>query len=111
MSDSKRTVRDFVEEYRLVDGRRIYLLAEGRLLNLSAAEGHPAIVMDMSFANQALGARYIKENADKMDNRVYVIPEDIDKEIARLKLETMGMEIDRLSDEQVNYLSSWRSGT
>jgi adenosylhomocysteinase len=111
MSDSKRTVRDFVEEYRLVDGRRIYLLAEGRLLNLSAAEGHPAIVMDMSFANQALGARYIKENAHKMDNRVYVIPEDIDNEIARLKLETMGMEIDKLSEEQLDYLSSWRSGT
>jgi adenosylhomocysteinase len=111
MSDSRRAVRDFVQEYRLTDGRKIYLLAEGRLLNLSAAEGHPAVVMDMSFANQALGAEYIVQNVDSMEKKVYIIPEDIDMEIARLKLDSMGMEIDELTDEQKKYLSSWESGT
>ncbi len=111
MSVSKREVRNFVEEYVLHDGRRIHLLAEGRLVNLSAAEGHPAVVMDMSFANQALGAEYIAMNAGKMLPGVYLIPEEIDREIARLKLETMGVEIDKLTPEQIEYLNSWKSGT
>jgi adenosylhomocysteinase len=111
MSDSRRIVRDYVQEYKLTDGRKIYLLAEGRLLNLSAAEGHPAVVMDMSFANQALGAEYLVQNAGSMEKKVYVIPEDIDIKIARLKLDSMGMEIDELTDEQKKYLSSWESGT
>lgn len=111
LSTSKRTVRDFVEEYTLKDGRKLYLLAEGRLLNLAAAEGHPAVVMDMSFANQALGAEYIVKNAHKMENRVYVLPEELDHEIARLKLETMGISIDVLTEEQKEYLASWQSGT
>lgn len=107
----KRTVRDFVEEYTLKDGRKIYLLAEGRLLNLAAAEGHPAIVMDMSFANQALGAEFIVKNAKNMENTVHVLPYSLDSEIARLKLASMGVEIDTLTPEQVKYLSSWQSGT
>ena len=111
MSVSKREVRNFVDEYVLKDGRKVYLLAEGRLVNLSAAEGHPAVVMDMSFANQALGAEYITENAGKMLPGVYVIPEEIDREIAKLKLESMGVEIDRLTTEQIEYLNSWKSGT
>jgi len=111
LSVSKRTVRDFVEEYTLKDGRKLYLLAEGRLLNLAAAEGHPAVVMDMSFANQALGAEYIVKNAQKMENKVYVLPEELDYEIARLKLETMGISIDVLTEEQIKYLASWQSGT
>jgi len=111
LSVSKRTVRDFVEEYTLKNGKKVYLLAEGRLLNLSAAEGHPAVVMDMSFANQALGAEYIAKNAGKLDKKVYVLPEHIDKEIARLKLLSMGIEIDELTEEQKEYLSSWQSGT
>lgn len=111
MSRSKRTVRDFVDEYTLNDGRKIFLLAEGRLLNLAAAEGHPAVVMDMSFANQALGAEYLVKNAGSMSKKVHLIPEEIDYEIARLKLETMGIEIDTLTEEQVAYLSSWQSGT
>lgn len=108
---SKRTVRDFVEEYTMEDGRKIFLLAEGRLLNLSAAEGHPAVVMDMSFANQALGAEYIVKNADKMEKKVYLLPTEVDYEIAKLKLESMGIEIDELTEEQRKYLSSWESGT
>lgn len=111
MSKSKRTVRDFVEEYTFKDGRKAFLLAEGRLLNLAAAEGHPAVVMDMSFANQALGAEYIVKNAKTMDKKVYLLPSEVDGEIARLKLETMGIEIDVLTEEQVKYLSSWQSGT
>ncbi|HHV99264.1 MAG TPA: adenosylhomocysteinase [Clostridiaceae bacterium] len=111
LSKSKRTVRDFVEEYTLDDGRKVYLLAEGRLLNLSAAEGHPAVVMDMSFANQALGAEYIVKNAGKMEKKVYVLPEEIDREIASIKLKSMGIEIDVLTEEQIKYLSSWKSGT
>lgn len=108
---SKRTVRDFVEEYTLRDGRRVYLLAEGRLLNLAAAEGHPAVVMDMSFANQALGAEYLVKNAHNMEKKVYVLPTELDQEIARLKLESMGISIDELTEEQKAYLSSWQSGT
>jgi adenosylhomocysteinase len=105
-----RLVRPFVEEYAL-DGKVIYILGEGRLINLAAAEGHPASVMDMSFANQALGAEYMLKNAANLSANVYTIPEDIDNEIARLKLETMGVLIDTLSDEQVQYLNQWEEGT
>lgn len=111
ISVSMRTVRDFVEEYTLTDNRKLYLLANGRLLNLAAAEGHPAIVMDMSFANQALGAEYMLKNSKSMENKVYVIPKDIDNEIAKLKLESMNIQIDELTEEQIKYLSSWESGT
>ena len=89
----------------------MYLLGEGRLINLAAAEGHPAAVMDMSFANQALSAEYVVRHADELENRVYVVPHDIDAEIARLKLESMGIEIDALTDEQTKYLASWDEGT
>ena len=106
-----RLVRPFVEAYELPDGRTIHILGEGRLINLAAAEGHPASVMDMSFANQALGAEYMVQNAGKLENKVYAIPEDIDMEIARLKLESMGIEIDVLTEEQIAYLSSWQEGT
>ena len=92
------------------DGRRIYVLAQGRLVNLGAAEGHPASVMDMSFANQALSAKYIYENSSKLEKKVYVVPEDIDKEIARLKLESMGVEIDKLTPEQEEYLRFMGNG-
>jgi adenosylhomocysteinase len=105
-----RLVRPFVEEY-LVDGRPIYVLGEGRLINLASAEGHPASVMDMSFANQALGAEYMLKNAKNMTPNVYSLPEDIDKEIARLKLEAMGVKIDKLTSEQEHYLSQWEEGT
>ena len=108
---SKRQPRPFVDEYELVDGRRVRLIAEGRLVNLAAAEGHPAAVMDMSFANQALSARYMLANHDKLENKVYVVPEEIDKDIARFKLEAMGIHIDTLTEEQVTYLSSWQEGT
>lgn len=111
ISKGKRVVRDFVEEYTLKDGRKIYLLAEGRLVNLSAAEGHPAAVMDMSFANQALSAEYIYKNGKKLEKKVYSVPEEIDREIARLKLETMGIKIDKLTKEQFKYLHSWQEGT
>jgi adenosylhomocysteinase len=111
ISTSRRTVRDFVEEFALNDGRKIYLLAEGRLVNLSAAEGHPASVMDMSFANQALGAEYMLKHARTLEPQVYTIPHDIDQEIARLKLVSMGIEIDSLTPEQEKYLASWESGT
>lgn len=111
MSKAKRTVRDFVDEYTLKDDRKVFLLAEGRLLNLAAAEGHPAVVMDMSFANQALGAEYMVKNAKTMEKKVYVLPKEIDNEIARIKLKSMGAEIDELTPEQVKYLSSWESGT
>lgn len=111
MTSSRRVVREFVEEYNTKDGRKIYLLADGRLVNLSAAEGHPAMVMDMSFANQALAAEYVKNNAKKLQKQVYAVPPEIDREIARLKLETMGVKIDHLSKEQEHYLSSWQEGT
>jgi adenosylhomocysteinase len=111
MSSGKpRLVRPFVEEYK-VDGRSIYLLGEGRLINLAAAEGHPASVMDMSFANQALGAEYMVKNAKSLSPQVHTIPEAIDKEIARLKLEAMGVQIDKLTPEQERYLSQWEEGT
>ncbi len=111
LSISKRMIRDYVEEYTLKSRKRIYLLAEGRLVNLAAAEGHPSAVMDMSFANQALSAEYIVRNAKKLENRVYKVPEKIDTEIARLKLKAMGIMIDSLSPEQDKYLNSWEMGT
>jgi adenosylhomocysteinase len=106
-----RDVREFVEEFELSDGRRVYVLAEGRLINLSAAEGHPAMVMDMSFANQALASEYVIQHQGEFEHRVYDVPAPIDEEIARLKLETMEIEIDHLTEEQVRYLSSWNEGT
>jgi adenosylhomocysteinase len=111
MSRSRRTVREYVEEFAMPDGRRVYLLAEGRLVNLSAAEGHPASVMDMSFANQALMAEYVFKHASELEKKVYDVPSEIDAEIARLKLETMGVAIDSLTDEQEEYLRSWTLGT
>ncbi|MFH1664464.1 MAG: adenosylhomocysteinase [archaeon] len=108
---SKRKVRDFVEEYTLTDGKKIYILGEGRLINLAAAEGHPADVMDMSFANQALSAEYIVKSKGKLESKVYVVPEDIDKNIAKLKLASMGIKIDVLTEQQKKYLSSWETGT
>ncbi|RUM90767.1 MAG: adenosylhomocysteinase [Thermovibrio sp.] len=107
----KRRVRPFVDEYKLSDGRRIYLLAEGRLVNLSAAEGHPASVMDMSFANQALSAEYIVKEGKNLEPNVYVVPEHIDKKVAELKLKALGIEIDQLTEEQIRYLNSWEMGT
>ena len=106
-----KLVRPFVEQYDLKDGRRIHILGEGRLINLAAAEGHPASVMDMSFANQALAAEYMVKNADKLEKRVYSVPAEIDAEIARIKLEAMGVKIDALTEEQVKYLNSWEEGT
>jgi adenosylhomocysteinase len=106
-----REARPEVEEFELADGRRFYLIGEGRLVNLAAAEGHPAAVMDMSFANQALSAEYVVSHADELEPRVYFVPEEIDREIARLKLESMGVEIDALTEEQARYLASWDEGT
>jgi adenosylhomocysteinase len=111
MSKEKRLVRPFVEQYVLADDRRINLLGEGRLINLAAAEGHPASVMDMSFANQALSVEYMVKNADKLEKRVYSVPGEIDREIARLKLDAMDIEIDKLTPEQEKYLNSWEEGT
>jgi len=111
MSSSKRPTRDFVDEYAMKDGRKIYLLGEGRLINLAAAEGHPASVMDMSFANQALACEYLVKNHKSLERKVYPVPEELDKKIARLKLESMGIKIDRLSPEQEEYLASWSEGT
>jgi adenosylhomocysteinase len=111
MAVEKRLVRPFVEAYELPDGRTIHLLGEGRLINLAAAEGHPASVMDMSFANQALSAEYMVKNAEVLKNTVFSVPEEIDKEIARLKLESMGVKIDVLTEQQVLYLNSWQEGT
>jgi adenosylhomocysteinase len=111
LSTETREARQFVEEFTLADGRRIYLLADGRLVNLSAAEGHPAQVMDMSFANQALSVEFAIEKAGELEKKVYVVPEEIDREIARLKLATMGVEIDTLTDDQAKYLASWDEGT
>jgi adenosylhomocysteinase len=107
----KRRVRDFVDEYTYADGRRVHLLAEGRLVNLSAAEGHPASVMDMSFANQALGSEYMLTHAKELEPHVYTLPAELDKNIARLKLQAMGVRIDTLTPEQEKYLNSWESGT
>ncbi|HWR90492.1 MAG TPA: adenosylhomocysteinase [Dissulfurispiraceae bacterium] len=111
LSKGKRTIRDFVEEYTLKTGKRIYLLGEGRLINLAAAEGHPSAVMDMSFANQALSVEYVVRNAEKLENRVYKVPDEIDSEISRLKLDAMGIRIDALTAEQKKYLQSWQEGT
>jgi adenosylhomocysteinase len=111
MSKSKRLVRPFVEEYVTSDHRRIFLLGEGRLINLASAEGHPASVMDMSFANQALTLEYLVKNAAKLEKKVYSVPEEIDKKIAALKLSAMGVAIDTLTPEQVRYLASWQEGT
>ncbi len=111
MSKTKRLVRPFVDEYVTADGRRIYILGEGRLINLAAAEGHPASVMDMSFANQALSLEYLVKNASKLEKKVYSVPEVIDQKIAELKLAAMGVKIDKLTAEQVKYLDSWEEGT
>jgi len=111
MSVSKKVARPFVDEYRLKGGKRVYLLGEGRLINLASAEGHPAMVMDMSFANQALSVEYLRRNAKKLQKSVYVVPKPIDKEVARLKLKSMGIEIDALTPEQVKYLATWSEGT
>jgi adenosylhomocysteinase len=111
MSSEKLQVRPFVEQYTLKDGRRLNLLGEGRLVNLAAAEGHPASVMDMSFANQALSIEYLLQHADELEDKVYTIPEAVDREIARLKLESMGVRIDTLTPEQQKYLASWEEGT
>ncbi|MDP2971248.1 MAG: adenosylhomocysteinase [Deltaproteobacteria bacterium] len=108
---SRKTIRDFVEEFQLENGRRVYLLGEGRLINLASAEGHPSSVMDMSFANQALSAEYLVRHHRTLERRVYPVPEAIDREIARMKLDSMGIQIDQLTDEQEHYLTSWEMGT
>ncbi len=111
MAEEVQDIRPNVQEFKLKNGKKVYLLGEGRLVNLVAAEGHPPDVMDMSFANQALASKYIVENQGKLKPGVYTLPEEIDKEIATLKLKTMGIEIDKLTDEQIRYLSSWEEGT
>jgi len=107
----KREVRDFVDEYTMPSGNLVFILGEGRLINLAAAEGHPASVMDMSFANQALSAEYMKQNAQTLEKSVYTVPEAIDQEIARLKLQSLGVGIDTLTEAQERYLASWQEGT
>lgn len=111
MASSKRQTRDFVDEYALRDGRKIYLLGEGRLINLAAAEGHPASVMDMSFANQALASEFLVKNHAQLKNQVYSVPDAIDRQIAKLKLESMGVLLDKLTPDQEQYLASWSEGT
>ena len=111
LSESKQKVREVIDDYKLTDGRHIYLLAEGRLINLAAAEGHPASVMDMSFANQVLAVEYLIKNRANLKTEVYAVPTEIDEQIAVLKLASMGFKIDQLTSEQVNYLSSWSEGT
>lgn len=111
VTEARRTIRDYVEEYRLNNGRAVYVLGEGRLINLAAAEGHPSSVMDMSFANQALAAEYIVKNYEKMKKDVYPVPEHIDRKIAALKLQSMNIQIDTLTPEQEKYLTSWTMGT
>jgi adenosylhomocysteinase len=111
LAQNKRRLRSFVDEYTLGDGRHLYLLGEGRLINLAAAEGHPASVMDMSFANQALCLEYIAKNRGRLEPKVYAVPEEIDKQVARLKLQSMGIDIDTLTPEQKEYLASWEEGT
>jgi adenosylhomocysteinase len=111
LSSSRRTTRNFVEEFTMKDGRRINLLGDGRLINLAAAEGHPASVMDMSFADQALCCEYMAKNHKSLEKRVYTVPVDLDKRVAKLKLESMGIKIDRLTPEQEEYLASWNEGT
>jgi adenosylhomocysteinase len=111
LSSSKRPVRPFVDEYVMKDGRKLYLLGEGRLINLAAAEGHPASVMDMSFANQALASEYLVKNASSLKHQVYSVPENIDRHIAKLKLDSMGIQVDKLTPDQEQYLASWSEGT
>ena len=111
LAKSKRQTREFVDEYTLRSGRKIYLLGEGRLINLAAAEGHPAVVMDMSFADQALSAEYVVKNAKKLEPKVYPVPADIDQNVAKLKLQSLGVSIDTLTREQAKYLASWSEGT
>jgi adenosylhomocysteinase len=111
MATGKRTVRAFVDEYQLSDGRRLYLLGEGRLINLAAAEGHPAAVMDMSFANQALSVEYIVKHHSQLPKQVFPVPAEIDAQVAQLKLQALGVQIDTLTDEQAKYLNSWQEGT
>ena len=111
ITKARRVIREFVEEHTLTNGKNIYLLGEGRLVNLAAAEGHPASVMDMSFANQALSAEYVAKNYKKLKKKVYSVPEDIDKMIAKLKLKALGVKIDTLTKEQKRYLTSWHMGT
>ncbi|NWG13650.1 MAG: adenosylhomocysteinase [Acidobacteria bacterium] len=111
LSTSKRRIRDFVDEYTLGDGRKIYLLGEGRLINLASAEGHPASVMDMSFADQSLSVEYLVRNHDRLQNQVYAVPTEIDHQVARLKLSSMNVEIDSLNADQRSYLASWNQGT
>ena len=111
MASSRRETREFVEEFALRDGRKVYVLGEGRLINLAAAEGHPASVMDMSFANQALSAEYMVKNHASLQKTVYSVPDELDKQVARMKLEAMGVKIDRLTPEQEHYLASWNEGT
>jgi adenosylhomocysteinase len=111
LSSGKKSVRPFVDEYAMKDGRRIYLLGEGRLINLAAAEGHPATVMDMSFANQSLACEYLVKNVGQLQKQVYPVPEAIDRQIAKLKLESMGVQVDKLTPDQEQYLASWSEGT
>jgi adenosylhomocysteinase len=111
VASSRKEARPFVEEFSMKDGRKLYVLGEGRLINLAAAEGHPASVMDMSFANQALSAEYMAKNHKTMENRVYSVPEELDKQVAKMKLESMGFSIDKLSPEQEEYLAGWNEGT
>ena len=107
----KEEIRKNVTEYTLKDGRKIYLLAEGRLVNLAAAEGHPSEVMDMSFSNQALAVKWLVEKAGRLENKVYKVPDEIDREVARRKLAAMGIKIDKLTKEQIEYMRGWREGT
>ena len=111
MKTAKRNIRPSLDEYTLTGGRKLYVLGEGRLVNLAAAEGHPAEVMDMSFANQALAAEYLVKNKGKLENKVYVLPRALDVDVARLKLDSLGISIDKLTKEQAKYLSSWDEGT
>jgi adenosylhomocysteinase len=111
LSGEPTNVRPFVEEYKLKNGNRIMVLGEGRLINLAAAEGHPASVMDMSFANQALSVEYLVKNKGKLDPGVHLLPKEVDQEIASLKLRALGMSIDTLTSEQIEYMTSWETGT
>ncbi len=111
LSSAKRPARPFVDEYVMRDGRKLYLLGEGRLINLASAEGHPASVMDMSFSNQALSVEYLLKNSGQLSKQVYPVPEDLDRQIAKLKLEAMGIQVDKLTPEQERYLASWSEGT
>ena len=111
LSKNKKEVRPFVDQYTLKNGKKLFLLGEGRLINLAAAEGHPAAVMDMSFANQALCMEYLIKNKGKLENKVYSVPDEIDKNVALLKLDSMGIKIDKLTPAQREYLDSWQEGT